>query len=111
MLPPEAIQSHLDALTKPPGSLGRLERLAARLCAVQNTLRPVTRARRLVLFAGDHGVVAEGVTAWPSSVTARMIANIRTGGAASSVLAAATGTAIELVDVGSLGDHEALPAD
>jgi len=96
------IQKHLDNLTKPPGSLGRLETLAAELCRIQQTLRPVTRPRSLVLFAGDHGVVAEGVTAWPSSVTGLMITNIVRGGAASSVLAVATNTRLRMVDVGSL---------
>jgi nicotinate-nucleotide--dimethylbenzimidazole phosphoribosyltransferase len=92
---------HLDSLTKPPRSLGRLEELAARLCLAQQSLRPETRPRRLVLFAGDHGVVAEGVSAWPAEVTTLMIQNIVTGGAASSVLARATNTELILVDVGA----------
>lgn len=102
-LDPAAIQAHLDGLAKPPGSLGRLERLAARLCAIQGTLAPVARPRRLVVFAADHGVVAEGVSAWPSAVTGLMIANIRAGGAASSVLARASGTELRLVDCGACG--------
>ncbi|MEM6456315.1 MAG: nicotinate-nucleotide--dimethylbenzimidazole phosphoribosyltransferase, partial [Acidobacteriota bacterium] len=52
------IRQHLDGLAKPPGSLGRLEDLAAALCRIQNTLAPVTRPRRIVLFAGDHGAAA-----------------------------------------------------
>lgn len=79
MLDPHAIAQHLDGLAKPPGSLGRLEALAARLAQVQGRLDPVTRPRRLVLFAGDHGVVAQGVTAWPQAVTAAMIATIASG--------------------------------
>ncbi len=98
----QEIQDHLDGLTKPPGSLGRLEELAARLCLVQRTLEPVTRPRKLVLFAADHGVVAEGVTAWPSDVTGLMVSNIHGGGAASSVLAKSSGTRLELVDVGTM---------
>ncbi len=78
------IWRHLDGLTKPPRSLGMLEELAARLCSIQQTLRPQTRPRRLVLFAGDHGVVDSGVSAWPSEVTGLMIDNIRSGGAAST---------------------------
>ena len=97
----DEIQAHLDGLTKPPGSLGRLEDLAARLCLVQATLEPVTSPRKLVLFAADHGVVAEGISAWPSDVTGLMVANIHGGGAASSVLARSSGTALELVDVGT----------
>jgi nicotinate-nucleotide--dimethylbenzimidazole phosphoribosyltransferase len=99
---------HLDSLTKPPGSLGRLEELAARLCGIQQSLRPYVRPRRLVLFAADHGVVAEGVSSWPSAVTGLMIRNIVAGGAASSVLARATETDLHLVDVGALS--ESLPA-
>jgi nicotinate-nucleotide--dimethylbenzimidazole phosphoribosyltransferase len=107
---PADIQAHLDSLTKPPGSLGRLETLAAELCRIQGTLRPETRPRRLVVFAGDHGVVEEKVGAWPSAVTTLMIDNIRAGGAASSVLARTTGTDLVLVDVGSLaGEREAGP--
>jgi nicotinate-nucleotide--dimethylbenzimidazole phosphoribosyltransferase len=102
-LDPAAIQAHLDGLTKPPGSLGRLERLAARLCAIQRTLAPVARPRRLVVFAADHGVTAEGVSAWPSAVTGLMVANIRAGGAASNVLARASGTELRLVDCGAAG--------
>jgi nicotinate-nucleotide--dimethylbenzimidazole phosphoribosyltransferase len=101
-LTPADIQAHLDNLTKPPGSLGRLEQVAARLCAIQQSLAPRTRPRRLVLFAADHGVVQAGVTAWPSDVTGLMIANIVGGGAASSVFSRVSGTELHLVDVGSV---------
>ena len=93
---------HLDGLTKPPRSLGQLERLAARLGAIQQTLSPLTKPRRLVLFVADHGVVAEGVSAWPVEVTGQMIDNILAGGAASSVLAKASETQLKLVDAGAL---------
>lgn len=106
MLTPEAIRAHLDNLTKPPGSLGRLEDLAARLALIQQTLSPVTEPRSIVLFAADHGVVAEGVTAWPSSVTTLMVANMLAGGAASCVLARQTRTAMTIVDVGTAGEPE-----
>lgn len=96
-----AIAQHLNSLTKPPGSLGRFEDLAARLCLIQQSLRPLTRPRRLVVFAADHGVVAEGVSAWPSEVTGLMIANIVYGGAACSVLAKTTETELTVVDVGA----------
>ena len=98
------IWNHLDSLTKPARSLGRLEELAARLCEVQQTLFPQTTPRRIVLFAGDHGVTASGVTAWPSEVTRLMVKNIRAGGAASTVLARQTQTDAMLIDVGVLGD-------
>jgi nicotinate-nucleotide--dimethylbenzimidazole phosphoribosyltransferase len=102
-LTPADIRGYLDRLTKPPGSLGRLESLAVRLAGVQQTLAPRTRPRRLVLFAADHGVVAESVTAWPQAVTHQMVQNIAAGGAASSVLARSTGTDLRLIDVGTLG--------
>ncbi|MBN9518258.1 nicotinate-nucleotide--dimethylbenzimidazole phosphoribosyltransferase [bacterium] len=100
----DEIARHLDSLTKPPGSLGRLEELAARLCSIQASLAPRTRPRRLVVFAADHGVVAEGVSAWPQAVTGLMVRNILAGGAASSVLARSTDTELVLVDVGAASD-------
>lgn len=100
---PDHVRTHLDALAKPPGSLGRLEDLAVRLCVIQRTLAPRTTPRRVVLFAADHGVVDEGVTAWPAGVTRLMVETIRAGAAASSVLAAATATSLRLIDVGVLG--------
>jgi nicotinate-nucleotide--dimethylbenzimidazole phosphoribosyltransferase len=100
MLTGENIQAHLDQLTKPPGSLARLEDLAARLCQIQQTLRPATQPRRMVLFAGDHGVVESGVSAWSSDVTALMVRNICRGGAASAVFAKQSGTDLRLVNVG-----------
>ena len=66
---PDQVQAKLDALAKQPGSLARLEALAAQLAVAQQTLNPITRPRRIVLFAGDHGVVTQGVTRWPSAVT------------------------------------------
>ncbi|MBM3972122.1 MAG: nicotinate-nucleotide--dimethylbenzimidazole phosphoribosyltransferase [Planctomycetes bacterium] len=96
------IRKHLDTLAKPTGSLGRLEDLAARLCEMQQTLTPVTAPRRAVLFAADHGVVAEGVSAWPSSVTGHMIRTIVAGRSASARLATTTNTDLRVVDVGSL---------
>ncbi|MDG2389205.1 MAG: nicotinate-nucleotide--dimethylbenzimidazole phosphoribosyltransferase [Planctomycetaceae bacterium] len=104
MLSPTDIQTHLDQLTKPPGSLARLENLATRLAEIQQTLSPVAQPRRMVLFAGDHGVVASGVSAWPSAVTALMVGNILGGGAASSVLAKQSNTDLVLVNVGVKGE-------
>ena len=105
MLDSNAVWSHLDQLTKPPRSLGRLEELAARLCQVQQSLNPETTPRRLVLFAGDHGVVESGVTAWPADVTSLMIDNIRKEGAASAVLAKNSRTELHLIDVGSISSR------
>lgn len=101
MITAEDIQAHLDGLAKPPGSLGTLERLAGRLAEVQGSLKPVSKPRRLMIFAGDHGVVANGVGIWPSEVTGAMIGLIANGRAASSALAKSSGTDIDLIDVGS----------
>jgi nicotinate-nucleotide--dimethylbenzimidazole phosphoribosyltransferase len=97
----EEVRRHLDRLAKPPGSLGRLEELANRLCTIQGTLSPRTRPRRVVIFVGDHGVVDEGVSAWPGSVTAVMIRSIVRGGAACAALAISCEADLVLVDVGS----------
>jgi nicotinate-nucleotide--dimethylbenzimidazole phosphoribosyltransferase len=96
----QRIWSHLDALAKPRRSLGRLEALAVRLALTQRSLNPVVWPRRLVIFAGDHGVVARGVSAWPSDVTALMVGTMLMGRASSSALAAAHDCSIRLVDVG-----------
>ena len=98
------IWQHLNGLTKPPGSLGRLEELAARLCEIQQSLSPQMSPRRLVIFAGDHGVVSSGVSAWPSSVTNLMLINMCQEGAASTVLAAQSGTDVAVVNVGTIDD-------
>lgn len=100
MIDEAAIWTHLDALAKPQRSLGRLEALAVRLATIQQRLDPQTRPRRIVLFAGDHGVVAQGVSAWPQVVTGLMVETIRAGRATSSALAAAQGCDLRLVDVG-----------
>lgn len=96
-----AIREHLASLAKPPGSLGRLEDLACELCRIQQTLRPVSSPRKLVVFGGDHAVISEGVTAWPGEITQIMLETIAQGKAASSALAMATTTSLEVFDVGS----------
>lgn len=94
------VQERLDALAKPRGSLARLETLAALLAVAQQNLMPQTRPRRIVLFAADHGVVAQGVTAWPSAVTTAMVETILKGRASSTALARACAADLRLVDVG-----------
>jgi nicotinate-nucleotide--dimethylbenzimidazole phosphoribosyltransferase len=101
MIDPEKVAAHLDLLAKPKGSLGRLEDLAVRLGSIQGTLAPETKPRRLLVFAGDHGVVNDGVGIWPQAVTAAMIGVIASGRASCSALAAACDTSVVLVDVGS----------
>jgi nicotinate-nucleotide--dimethylbenzimidazole phosphoribosyltransferase len=98
-----AARERLDRLTKPPGSLGRLEALAIQLAGI--TGNPVSRIGRpaIVVFAGDHGVTAQGVSAYPSDVTAQMVANFVGGGAAINVLARLAGAELVAVDVGVAG--------
>ena len=95
-----ALEYH-DRLTKPRGSLGRLEELGARLCAIFGECPPpVPEPAVVAVFAGDHGVVAEGVTPWPQEVTAQMVANFCSGGAAINVLAGHANAQVVVVDVG-----------
>jgi nicotinate-nucleotide--dimethylbenzimidazole phosphoribosyltransferase len=90
-----------DRLTKPRGALGRLEALSVQLAGIAGECpAPVPAPAAVVVFAADHGVVAEGVTPWPQEVTAQMVANFVSGGAAISVLARATGASVTVVDVG-----------
>ncbi|MGA2521702.1 MAG: nicotinate-nucleotide--dimethylbenzimidazole phosphoribosyltransferase [Acidimicrobiales bacterium] len=96
-----AAAEHHDRLTKPRGSLGRLEELGVQLSAIAGTCPPpVPEPVAVVVFAGDHGVVAEGVTPWPQEVTAQMVANFCAGGAAINVLARHVGAEVVVVDVG-----------
>ena len=99
-----AIRRALDTKTKPPGSLGELEALAARIARIQGTLTPSLRRCRLTLFAADHGVAAEGVSAYPQAVTRQMVANFLAGGAAANVFARANGVDLSVVDAGVAGD-------
>ena len=98
-----AARAHLDRLTKPPGSLGRLERLVVQLAGITGSPTPRVDRPAVVVFAGDHGVTARGVSAYPSDVTAQMVANFVRGGAAINVLADAAGAELVVVDVGVAG--------
>jgi nicotinate-nucleotide--dimethylbenzimidazole phosphoribosyltransferase len=101
----------LDQLTKPPGSLGRLEDLARDLCVMTGQCPPPLRAAVIFTLAGDHGVVAEGVSAYPQVVTAQMVENFLTGGAAVNVLARHVGARVVVADFGITGpvlDHPGL---
>lgn len=91
-------------LTKPPGSLGRMETLAIRLAAMQGTPRPSVDRVHITVFAADHGVAAEGVSAFPQSVTAEMIRNFTRGGAAISVLARRLDAVLEIINLGTRVD-------
>jgi nicotinate-nucleotide--dimethylbenzimidazole phosphoribosyltransferase len=105
-----AARAHQDKLSKPAGSLGRLEELGAWYAGArgQFPVAPPERAQ-LYVFAADHGVTAEGVSAYSSTVTAAMVGNFLAGGAAVSVLARASGVAVSVVDVGVAGDLSSLP--
>ncbi|MBV0916913.1 nicotinate-nucleotide--dimethylbenzimidazole phosphoribosyltransferase [Mycobacteroides chelonae] len=87
-------------LTKPDGALGRLEELSVWVAACQNRCPPETfQHPRVIVFAGDHGVAAAGVSAYPPSVTAQMVRNIEAGGAAVNVLAALAGASVRVADI------------
>jgi nicotinate-nucleotide--dimethylbenzimidazole phosphoribosyltransferase len=102
-------QTRLDQLTKPRGSLGRLEELAAWYVAVREELIPTINKKAVVIFAGDHGVVEEGVSAYPQEVTFQMVANFVRGGAGINVLARHVGAEVQVVDIGVNYDFSAMP--
>jgi len=95
-----AIRARLDNLTKPPGSLGYMEDLAARYCLITDTVDPSFGRKRIYTFAGDHGVAAEGVSAFPKEVTPQMVMNMLAGGAAVNVLSRHVGADVHVVDMG-----------
>jgi nicotinate-nucleotide--dimethylbenzimidazole phosphoribosyltransferase len=97
-------ERRLDVLTKPLGALGRLEPLAAQVCAIQQTLEPAITHPVAVVFAADHGVAERGVSAYPRAVTRQMVLNFLAGGAAISVLARLEGLQLWIVDAGVDGD-------
>lgn len=94
------IQKHLDSLTKPQGSLGQLETLAKQLGGIQRTSNPKIMKKAVLLMAGDHGVAAAGVSAFPQEVTPQMVYNIIRGGAAINVLARHANAEVFCIDVG-----------
>ncbi|MGP0628537.1 nicotinate-nucleotide--dimethylbenzimidazole phosphoribosyltransferase [Nitrospina sp. 32_T5] len=102
-LSPERIQQakrHMDSLTKPPGSLGKLEEMATRMAAMHAAGKPRIHKRGVFLFASDHGAVAEGISAYPQAVTAQMVHNFLSGGAAINVLARHGGVEVTVIDMG-----------
>jgi len=96
----ERAQARLNSLTKPPGSLGRLEEIARQLVTITGAERPSVRRKTIIVMAGDHGVTAEGVSAYPQAVTAQMVLNFLRGGAAINVLARHAGARLVVVDIG-----------
>jgi nicotinate-nucleotide--dimethylbenzimidazole phosphoribosyltransferase len=94
------IQAKLDSLTKPQGSLGRLEELAKKYCLITGKDKPLIRNKIIFTFAGDHGVTEEGVSAFPKEVTPQMVLNFIRGGAGVNVLAKHVGVRVVVVDMG-----------
>lgn len=103
------IRARIDGKTKPPGSLGRIEDLAARIARLQGSLTPRMRTCELTIFAADHGIAAEGVSAYPQEVTGQMLGNFLAGGAASTVFASTLGVPVRVVDAGIAVDPPLVP--
>ena len=102
-------EARQTVLTKPPGALGRLESLAIRLAGMQGRVKPVIDAVQIVVFAADHGVVAEGISAFPQVVTYEMIKNFANGGAAINVLARSLDAQLTVVNLGTVVEAGDLP--
>jgi nicotinate-nucleotide--dimethylbenzimidazole phosphoribosyltransferase len=100
----DAARLRQDQLTKPAGALGRLEGLVIELASLQHSDRPRADRVPIIVFAGDHGIAAQGVSAYPQEVTIAMMANFAAGGAAISVLARELGSSLEVVDAGTLAE-------
>src|ERR1700742_3244782 len=100
----DAAAARQGQLTKPTGALGRLETLAIELAGLQHTEKPRADRAPIIVFAGDHGIASQGVSAYPQEVTIAMMANFAAGGAAISVLARELGSSLEVVDAGTLAD-------
>ena len=103
-----AARQHQNNLTKPQGSLGVLEDIAVRLSAMYSSTKPAVDRVHIVIFAADHGVAEENVSAFPQAVTVEMVRNFSRGGAAICVLAKQLKADLEVVNVGTVAEHEAL---
>jgi len=101
-----AARQREDSLTKPRGSLGRLEELSIRVAGIRGEIAPRLHHKAIVVMAADHGVVAEGVSLYPQEVTAQMVQNILCGGAGINVLARQIGARVVVVDMGVAGELE-----
>ncbi|HVH01412.1 MAG TPA: nicotinate-nucleotide--dimethylbenzimidazole phosphoribosyltransferase [Amaricoccus sp.] len=105
----EALRRKIDGKTKPVGALGRIEALAAQVARVQGRLAPRMARCRLTIFAADHGIAAEGVSAYPQAVTRQMVLNFLDGNAAANVFARSVGAELRVVDAGVAGEPIADP--
>ena len=104
-----AAQARQNMLTKPAGSLGRLEELSIQIAGITGKAIPEIKDKVIITMAGDHGVVAEGVSAYPQEVTPQMVLNFLYDGAAINVLAKHVGARITIVDMGVAADMEPHP--
>ncbi|GAB6100466.1 nicotinate-nucleotide--dimethylbenzimidazole phosphoribosyltransferase [Halanaerocella petrolearia] len=102
----DLVQKRLDSLTKPPGSLGKLEKIAVKLAGITGKLFPKVDQKHHVVMAADHGVVTEGVSAFPQEVTTQMVYNFLNGGAAVNVLAKQMEAEVTVVDIGVANELE-----
>jgi nicotinate-nucleotide--dimethylbenzimidazole phosphoribosyltransferase len=102
----DRIKKRLDRLTKPPGSLGRLEELAVWYGTARGEVKPVLAKKAVAVFAADHGIADEGVSAYPKEVTAQMVYNFLRGGAGINVLARHTGAEVIVMDIGVAHEFE-----
>jgi nicotinate-nucleotide--dimethylbenzimidazole phosphoribosyltransferase len=105
----QAALARQGQLTKPPGALGQLEQLAVRLAALQGVERPSLDRVAIAIFAGDHGIAVENVSAFPQAVTGEMVKNFARGGAAISVLARTLSANLEVVNLGTVNEPGELP--
>ncbi|HEY4293147.1 nicotinate-nucleotide--dimethylbenzimidazole phosphoribosyltransferase [Luteibacter sp.] len=105
----DAAAARQGSLTKPPGSLGKLEALAIQIAGLQASERPRAARVRIAVFAADHGVAAEGISAFPQSVTGEMLRNFASGGAAIAVLARELQATLEVVSLGTVNDPGEIP--
>jgi nicotinate-nucleotide--dimethylbenzimidazole phosphoribosyltransferase len=105
----DEIRAHLDELTKPPGSLGRLEEFALQYCLCRQNRLAAIHVMKLFTFAGDHGITTEGITPYPAEVTRQMVLNMAAGGAAVSVMCKTAGIEYAVVDVGVNSEFDPLP--
>jgi nicotinate-nucleotide--dimethylbenzimidazole phosphoribosyltransferase len=104
-----ALRHKIDSKTKPLGSLGRIEDLAAAIARTTGSLAPRMQTCQLTIFAGDHGLAAEGVSAYPQAVTRQMLLNFLAGAAAANVFARTVGASLRVVDAGVAGPPIAHP--
>lgn len=102
----EKAWERLDNLTKPRRSLGRMEEIAARVVAIREEERPSLEKKEIFVFVGDHGVVTDGVSAYPQEVTGLMVRNLLAGGAGINVLARCAGAGVSIIDIGMKEDLE-----